>query len=189
VLPGDGSRAVASLIVNQASFSVKDALVEALAQPAAAMRPDILVAVPTLGLTLGEALARRLGHSRLVPLGTSRKFWYRDELSEPITSITSPGHDKRIYLDPRMLPLLEGRRVAVVDDVISTGKSMAAVLALLAGAGVRPVGLFAAMLQGRSGPVLLAAARGWSGPIVAALRSPRLAAAPGGGWAALAEDA
>lgn len=188
VLPGDGSRAVASLIVNQASFAVKDALVETLARPASQLAPDVLVAVPTLGLTLGEALARRLGHRRIVPLGTSRKFWYDEALSEPIASITSPDQAKRIYLDPRMLPLLDGRRVAVVDDVISTGRSMAAVLSLLSRAGVAPVALFAAMLQGSAGPAHLSQAAGWNEPIVAALRSPRFALQPDGGWKALAED-
>ena len=181
VLPGDGSRAVASLILNQASFSVVDTLAEALAQPAAALRPHVLVAVPTLGLTLGEALARRLGHSRLVPLGTSRKFWYDEALSEPIASITT-RQERRIYLDPRMLPLLEGRRVAVVDDVVSTGTSMAAVLGLLARAGVQPVAVLAAMLQGSGGPAHLEAAAGWRGPLLTAIASPRLARNAADGW-------
>lgn len=181
VLPGDGSRAVASLILNQASFSVVDALAEALAQPAAALHPHVLVAVPTLGLTLGEALARRLGHSRLVPLGTSRKFWYDEALSEPIASITT-RQERRIYLDPRMLPLLEGRRLAVVDDVVSTGTSMAAVLGLLARAGVHPVAVVAAMLQGSGGQAHLASAAGWNGPLMTAIASPLLARNEAGGW-------
>ena len=90
VLPGDGDRAVASLILNQASFAVEDALADVLADRARALAPEIVVAVPTLGLGLGNAVARRLGHPRLVALGTSRKFWYEDALSVPVTSITSP---------------------------------------------------------------------------------------------------
>ena len=65
----------------------------------------------------------------------------------PLSSITTPEQRKRLYIDPRMVPLLAGRRVALVDDVISSGASMAAGLALLAGAGIRPVVLAAAMLQ------------------------------------------
>jgi adenine/guanine phosphoribosyltransferase-like PRPP-binding protein len=182
VLPGDGSRAVASLIVNQASFSVEDALAEALAEKARTFEPEVIVGVPTLGITMAAAVARRLGHSRIVPLGTSRKFWYEEGLSEPVASITSPGHEKRVYLDPRMLPLLEGRRVAVVDDVISTGTSMGAVLRLLSRAGVRPVAVFAAMLQGGKGPSLIAAEAGWRGPIVTAIRTPLLERSSSGGW-------
>ena len=76
VLPGDGTRAVASLIVNQASFAVEDALAEGMANLLVAKNPDVIIGVPTLGLPLANNVARRLGHARMVPLGTSRKFWY-----------------------------------------------------------------------------------------------------------------
>lgn len=148
VLPGDGSRAVASLIVNQASFAVEDALADAMADQWRDREPDVVVGVPTLGLPLANAVARRLGHSRMVALGTSRKFWYKDELSEPISSITSPDKGKSIYLDPRMVPLLIGRKVLLVDDVVSTGTSLAAVLKLLSKAGIAPIGISVAMEQG-----------------------------------------
>ena len=104
--------------------------------------------MPTLGLPLAEAVARRLGHSRLVPLGYSRKFWYDEALSLPLSSITTPGGGKRLYVDPHMLPLLKNRRVLVVDDVLSSGASMRTVLALLDRAGIRPMAVGAAMLQG-----------------------------------------
>ena len=184
VLPGDGSRAVASLIVNQASFAVEGALADILAERLRPLDIDIIVGVPTLGLTVAASLARRLGHSRIAPLGTSRKFWYEEALSQPIVSITSPGPEKRIYLDPRMLPLLEGRRVAVVDDVISTGTSMTAALRLLAMAGVQPVAVAAAMLQGRNGAARLASDAGWRGPVLTAIETPLLIRSPAGGWIA-----
>ena len=147
-LPDGSGRAVASLIVNQASFEVEDALADIMAAQWREAAPDVVVGVPTLGLPLANAVARRLGHRRMVPLGTSRKFWYTDALSEPISSITSPGKGKTLYLDPRMLPLLEGRKVLLVDDVVSTGTSLAAVLRLLAKAGVVPAGISVAMEQG-----------------------------------------
>jgi len=147
VLPGDGQSAVASLIVNQASFEVEDALSDAMSEIAASFDPEVVVGVPTLGLPLANGVARRLGHLRMVALGTSRKFWYEEELSRPMRSITSPDQQKRIYLDPRMLPVLQGRRIVVVDDVVSTGTSIISVLALLADAGVNVVGVVAAMLQ------------------------------------------
>lgn len=143
----DGVRGVASLILNQASFTVLDALADGVAAQLARYKPDVIVAVPTLGLPLAEAVARRLGHSRLVPLSTSRKFWYDDALSVDMSSITSPDKGKRLYLDPRMVPLLTGR-VAVIDDVLSTGSSIASVLRLLALQQVSPGVIGAAMLQG-----------------------------------------
>lgn len=149
VLPGGEDRAVASLIVNQASFAVEDALAEAMAGHARGFAPEVVIGVPTLGLPLAANVARRLGHARMVALGTSRKFWYDEGLSEPLKSITTPDGGKRIYLDPRMLPLLEERRFVVVDDVVSTGASLASVLRLLQKAGLRPDAAIFAMLQGR----------------------------------------
>lgn len=147
VLPGDGNTAVASLIINQASFAVEDALMTDMAALLDPYAPEIIVGVPSLGLTLANGVARRRGHSRMVALGTTRKFWYDDALSEPSSSISSAGSPKLLYLDPRLRPLLAGRRVAVVDDVVSTGSSLGSVLRLLAKADVRPVVVVAAMLQ------------------------------------------
>ena len=170
ILPGDGKSAVASLILNQASFAVEDGLANALATLLRTHETDIIIGVPTLGLPLASNVARRLGHTRMVPLGTSRKFWYRDDLSEPMKSITSPTASKTLYVDPRMLPLLRGKRVAVVDDVISSGQSISAVLRLLAKAEIEPTVIGCAMLQGTNWQESLAK---WRDRIVAPLASPR----------------
>jgi len=142
----DGDHALASLIINQASFTVLGALADDLAAKLKSFEPDVVVGLPTLGLTLASEVARRLGHSRYVPLGTSRKFWYLEELSVPMSSITTK-QEKRLYIDPRMLPLLEGQRVALIDDVISSGTSIVAGLSLLQASGIEPVVIGAAMLQ------------------------------------------
>jgi adenine/guanine phosphoribosyltransferase-like PRPP-binding protein len=65
--------------------------------------------------------------ARYVPLGYSRKFWYTDQLSTTVTSITSPGNAKRIYLDPNQLSLLKGKRVVIIDDAVSSGTTLKAV--------------------------------------------------------------
>lgn len=143
----DKQHALASLIVNQAAFDVVDALSDDLAAKLKVFEPDVIVGLPTLGLTLASEVARKLGHSRYVPLGTSRKFWYEEELSVPLSSITTPDQIKRLYIDPRMLPLLDGRRIALVDDVISSGTSIVAALNLLNSRALKPVVIGAAMLQ------------------------------------------
>ncbi|MBX8782624.1 phosphoribosyltransferase [Ochrobactrum sp. GRS2] len=143
----DKQHALASLIVNQAAFDVVDALSDDLATKLKVFEPDVIVGLPTLGLTLASEVARKLGHSRYVPLGTSRKFWYEEELSVPLSSITTPDQIKRLYIDPRMLPLLDGRRIALVDDVISSGTSIVAALNLLNSRALKPVVIGAAMLQ------------------------------------------
>jgi adenine/guanine phosphoribosyltransferase-like PRPP-binding protein len=167
----DGKRALASLIVNQASFAVVDALAASLARHLAAFAPDLVVGLPTLGLTLASAVAQKLGHSRYVPLGNSAKFWYSTGLSVPISSVTTPDQQKRLFIDPRMLPLLAGRRIALIDDVISSGISMLAGIALLETCGAKPVALGTAMLQSERWKECLA---GWD--IVSVLRSPVLEA-------------
>jgi adenine/guanine phosphoribosyltransferase-like PRPP-binding protein len=168
-LPGDGTHGVAGLICNQASFAVLDALIEGMLALVAPIDPDIIVGVPTLGLPLAEGVARRLGHARLVALSTSRKFWYRDDLSEVLASITTPERRKSLYIDPRMLPLLQGRRVVVIDDVVSSGQSLGATLRLLAKVGI------VAMEQGQSWRAALAEIDpSWPGLVRGVFRSPRL---------------
>ncbi len=143
----DGKHALASLIINQASFAVLDALADDLAAQLSTFEPDLVIGLPTLGLTLAAEVAKRLGHSRYIPLGTSRKFWYEEALSVPLSSITTPAQMKRLYVDPRMLPLLENRRIALIDDVISSGRSIRSGLKLLQTIGIRPAVIGAAMLQ------------------------------------------
>jgi adenine/guanine phosphoribosyltransferase-like PRPP-binding protein len=118
---------------------------------------------------LSSAVAQKLGHTRYLPLGNSAKFWYRPELSVPLSSVTTPGQQKRLYIDPRLLPLLQGRRIALIDDVISSGVSMLAGIALLELCGVKPVALGTAMLQSELWRERLA---GWA--IASVLHSPIL---------------
>ena len=140
---------IASLILNQSSFEVEAVLADFLADLLKPSKPDVVVGMPTLGLSLARQVAKRLGQTRYIALGTSRKFWYDDTLSVPLSSITSPTTSKRLYVDPRMLPLLTNRRVCLIDDVISSGSSILAALELLAKVAVQPVSIGAAMLQTR----------------------------------------
>src|ERR1700689_2280806 len=143
----DGHRAVASLIANQASNTVVAALADYMATQARAIDAEIVVGLPTLGLAFASLIAERLGQTRYVPLGYSRKFWYDDALSEHAASITSPAAGKHLRLDPNLLPLIEGRRVALVDDAISTGATAVAAVRLLQKAGVEVAGMIVAMKQ------------------------------------------
>lgn len=177
-----GAVAVAGLIVNQASFTVLDRLAAWVAAQAADFAPEVVVGLPTLGHVLGAAVARALGHANWVAPSTSRKLWYEAALSVPLVSITSPQAGRRMWLDPRLLPRLLGRRVLLVDDVISTGSSARAGLALLRAAGVAPVGLCVAMLQGDRWR------DGWDDavPVRAAFATPLFRRA-GAGWIARPE--
>jgi adenine/guanine phosphoribosyltransferase-like PRPP-binding protein len=171
-LPG-GRQALASLIITQASFAVQDALAERLASRLRAHAPDVVVGLPTLGLTLAASVARALGHDRYVALGTSRKFWYDEALSVPLSSITTPDQGKRLYIDPRMLPLIADRRVVLIDDVISSGASIAAGLDLMRRCEIAPVVIGCAMLQtDRWRARLNAPPAKWSGSVESVFSTP-----------------
>ena len=143
----DGDRAVASLIANQASNLVVAALADHMATQARTFDAEIVVGLPTLGLAFASEVAERLGQPRYVPLGYSRKFWYDDALSKPVSSITSPDAGKKLRLDPNLLPLIEGRRVVLIDDAISTGATALAAVRLLQKVGVEIAGMVVAMKQ------------------------------------------
>lgn len=166
---------VAGLIATQASFPVIHALTGWMAEAAAALDAQMVLGLPTLGHVFAPLLAERLGHPNWVAAGYSRKLWYEERLSVPMRSITTTA-ERRLWLDPRMLPRLAGQRVLLVDDVISTGSSAQAGLALLAAAGIRPVGLCVAMIQTR------AWAQAWPAdiPVVSVFETPALKQVHGG---------
>jgi adenine/guanine phosphoribosyltransferase-like PRPP-binding protein len=142
-----GAVAVTGLIANQASFAVLRRIADWAAEAARPLGAEVVCGLPTLGHALAPLVAEALGHPNWVAAGYSRKRWYEEGLSVPVSSSTTPG-ERRMWLDPRVLGRLAGRRVLLVDDVISTGSSALAGLALLERAGLRPVGLCVAMAQG-----------------------------------------
>jgi adenine/guanine phosphoribosyltransferase-like PRPP-binding protein len=143
----DGDRAVASLIANQASNVVVAALADHMAERARELDAEVVVGLPTLGLAFASLVAERLGQPRYVPLGYSRKFWYDDALSEPVSSITSPEAGKQLRLDPNLRSLIEGRRVVLIDDAISSGVTAVAAMRLLHKIGADVAGMVVAMKQ------------------------------------------
>jgi len=142
-----GTFGVGGFIANQASLAVVRTIAGWMAEAARPSGADLLVGLPTLGQVFAPLVAEQLGHANWVAPGWSRKRWYEERLSVPVASITTPV-ERRLWLDPRLVPRLDGRRVLLVDDVISTGASARAGLELLAAAGCRPVGLLVAMAQG-----------------------------------------
>lgn len=170
-----GAIAVTGLIGNQAGFAVQRALCGWMAEAARPFGAEVVVGLPTLGHVFGGPVAEALGHPNWVAPGYSRKKWYDPALSVPTSSSTAPDA-RRMWLDPRLLPRLAGRRVLLVDDVISTGSSALAGLALLRLAGVEPVALCVALAQGdRWVPDWPAAL-----PVAAAFATPLFRRAPQG---------
>lgn len=142
-----GDVAVTGFIANQASFPVLRRIAAWMTDAARPLGAEVVLGLPTLGHVVAPPVAEALGHANWVAAGTSRKRWYDDALSAPVTSSTTPA-ERRLYLDPRTLHRLAGRRILLVDDVISSGSSARAGLALLAAVGLRPAALLVAMAQG-----------------------------------------
>ncbi len=61
----NSDRAVASLIANQASFTVTETLISSMVSLAENMRPDLIVGLPTLGLAFAPGIACPSGEPAL----------------------------------------------------------------------------------------------------------------------------
>ncbi len=177
---GQTAQALASLIANQASMDVVDSLAREMGALAAALQPSFVVGLPTLGMAFAPGVARALGHTRWVPMGYSRKFWYTEELSTMVRSITTPGQGKAIYLDPNQLPLVQGQRVVIVDDVVSSAQTLASVWDLLQHLGADVAGAVVAMRQGERWRRHLGAER--SAHVLGVFDTPQLELHEDGWW-------
>ena len=99
---------------------------------------DIVATVATMGIPLALEVTRALGLDQYVILHKTPKIHLADAVSEPVRSITTNA-SQRLLFDRARIKDVAGRRVAIVDDVISTGASTGAALRLLRGVGAEIV--------------------------------------------------
>jgi adenine/guanine phosphoribosyltransferase-like PRPP-binding protein len=116
--------------------------------------PEIVVAPATLGIPVAIAVTRALGLDDYLILQKSQKVHLGDALAEDVQAITSTA-GSRLLLDRARVPAVAGRRVLLVDDVISTGSSSTAALRLLERAGAEVVGIGALLGEGVGWPAAL----------------------------------
>jgi adenine phosphoribosyltransferase len=109
-----------------------------LAERLAPFEPEIVVSVATMGIPLAIEVTRALGLDDYLILHKTPKIHLGDTIAEPVRSITTDS-PQRLRMDPARVQVVQGRRVAVVDDVISTGASLRAALNLLRRVDARPV--------------------------------------------------
>jgi len=100
--------------------------------------PEIVVSVATMGIPIAIEVTRALGLDDYVILHKTPKIHLSDAIAEPVRSITTAA-PQRLLFDRARLDAVVGRRVAVVDDVISTGGSTKAALTLMRRVGAEPV--------------------------------------------------
>jgi adenine phosphoribosyltransferase len=118
-----------------------------LATRLAPEEPEVVVSVATMGIPLAIEATRALGLDDYVILHKTPKIHLGDTWVEPVRSITTDSA-QTLRLDPARVGAVRGRRVAVVDDVISTGGSMRAAIDLLRRAGAEPVVIGACLTEG-----------------------------------------
>ncbi|MHB2028020.1 MAG: phosphoribosyltransferase family protein [Acidimicrobiales bacterium] len=109
-----------------------------LATVLAPYEPDVVATVATMGIPLAHEVTRHLGLDQYVVLHKTPKIHLADAVSETVRSITTEG-EQRLLFDRARLGDVVGKRVAIVDDVISTGASTGAALRLLRGVGANIV--------------------------------------------------
>jgi adenine phosphoribosyltransferase len=108
---------------------------------------EILLTAETKGIPLTQALAAELHHDRYVVARKSVKAYMRDPLWVEDQSITTKGK-QTLCLDGPDIERIRGRKVLLVDDVISTGGSMRALSELAEKAGGKIVGEAAVLAEG-----------------------------------------
>ncbi len=118
-----------------------------LAEKLAPFEPEIVVSVATMGIPIAIEVTRSLGLDDYVILHKTPKIHLGEAPSEPVRSITT-GAAQQLRIDPVRIGAIEGRRVAVVDDVVSTGASIRAALNLVRRMGARPVVVGALVTEG-----------------------------------------
>ena len=118
-----------------------------LAAELAPSQPDIVVSVATMGIPLAIEVTRSLGLDDYVILHKTPKIHLGESFAEPVRSITT-STPQMLRMDPNRVGAMRGRRVAVVDDIISTGASIVAVLNLVRRVGAQPVAIGTLMTEG-----------------------------------------
>jgi adenine phosphoribosyltransferase len=132
--------ALALLITVDVGVTFMERAGKELADILAPYEVDVVATVATMGIPLAVEVTRHLGLDRYVVLHKTPKIHLADALVEPVRSITTDV-EQRLLFDRARIDDVKNRRVAIVDDVISTGASTGASLRLLRGAGADVVAI------------------------------------------------
>ncbi len=108
---------------------------------------DYLITAEAKGIPLVHEMARQSGAKKYFLARKAPKLYMTGVMSVSVKSITTEK-EQTLYLDTADAALMKGKRILVVDDVISTGESLQALEALVEKAGGIIAGRMAILAEG-----------------------------------------
>lgn len=108
---------------------------------------DVLITAESKGIPLVYEMARQNRENRYLIARKAPKLYMRNVFSTEVTSITTVNR-QMLFIDQNDVDFMHGKRVLIVDDVISTGESLKAVEKLVSEAGGTVVGKMAILAEG-----------------------------------------
>ena len=108
---------------------------------------DYIITAEAKGIPLAHEMARQAGNPKYILARKGPKLYMRDIFSVTVNSITT-AKEQKLYLDGADAALMAGKRILIVDDVISTGESLKALEALVEQAGGIICGRMAILAEG-----------------------------------------
>lgn len=108
---------------------------------------DIMITAESKGIPLIHEMARQSGVNHYLIARKAPKLYMKNVVSTEVTSITT-AKKQVLYIDEEDCKAMAGKRVLILDDVISTGESLRAVEKLVKQAGGNIVGRMAILAEG-----------------------------------------
>lgn len=108
---------------------------------------DVLVTAESKGIMLLYEMAKQSGHNYYVVMRKEAKLYMNDVLTTEVDSITT-DHRQTLCMGGDDVEAVRGKRVLLVDDVISTGETLAAMEKLIRTAGGEIAGRMAVLAEG-----------------------------------------
>lgn len=123
------------------------AAAKALAEKLEPLAPDVLVTAEAKSIPLAHAISAAMNNLPYVVLRKTHKPYMGDALKSETLSITT-GEPQTLFLDEKDRELMEGKRVVLVDDVISTGSTLQGMRLVVSKAGAHIIGECAILTEG-----------------------------------------
>ena len=110
---------------------------------------DLILTAESKGIPLAHEMARQHGDKKHIVARKSTKLYMRDIKEVEVHSITT-DRLQHLYLDGDDAALMQGKRILIVDDVISTGESLHSLETLCDAVGAEIVGRACILAEGDS---------------------------------------